>query len=932
MSTPLERLNPKATLGTIADALDKEQSALSKDNEREPYWPKLWQRYDAAFGHRPDYRLWRLRLKLLMLPPDASTWGKPAELVLAALQQTESSNIQWSAIAVVAYLIDHAGNRDREETNSLLTAEVIARVATLEPVRGGELKCGVIRERILTATSTPSSHEDLLLAAAEPLDSAERFLEVLDADWRQGQPRLEFGNRNVAPFHDAELQGFIASILDKKLKEHFLQVNKIAETGAAFSDEIEAILSRAEIVARFAWYVSRNSARGLALSMAGTDDPLKARIGKAKLLTISESRAATALRNLYFASSNRADSELSHLRSVTIAHLAVCMDAAGTASSFVLHQAWRITQAGLRITLTHSDPLNKEHVRHARKPRLSTPFWTRLIHERSTLREWKDLDARFYIWQCWVDELAPEDAKPGDYHAIDVLRHLAHAAEKRQLSDPPTLRSAFALAQRYACTAWAAKLLGALGAHTTQKDLLDFAHHLKRAQQTLPLGRDHDEHREWQDRLRAAWSTLAPGQNLVIADALVLHEVLLGRSLQLLRKIEPAAAKTIALRHNGLLPDSALPTAIVIEPAVVNSAPTMLDEESLFPFLQAHRSHALGAPMCCSLVQIGEDRFHLLAAAIAGDGHPVWFSGAHNFTGILEHVQEMRRCPRDWLVENSDGTTGLEIDWGEGLPQLMRRLAALARAWRIQPEWLMLAVEPSLASLPWRHLIPEADRRDAQQAEASLASLPWQHLTQRFWPGRKKPLTTLVPSLGWAALTSAELRQHPPNFYLRLSSEADHLRQQHGLPDLQTLRGQIIKAERDGSWALRSTVIITGHGTVSQSEIPAVDANGIVRVEDWIDYSDSRILILHSCFGGYSAPRHLGDLGGVPNLTLGGQTRLLCAPVAEVPIEAALCLSQKHLAPDGPREFGERYRAALAENPIVALYNLYGLPGEWVGY
>jgi hypothetical protein len=38
----------------------------------------------------------------------------------------------------------------------------------------------------------------------------------------------------------------------------------------------------------------------------------------------------------------------------------------------------------------------------------------------------------------------------------------------------------------------------------------------------------------------------------------------------------------------------------------------MLDVESLFPFLQAHRSHALGAPMCCSLVQIAEDRFHLL--------------------------------------------------------------------------------------------------------------------------------------------------------------------------------------------------------------------------------------------------------------------------------------------------------------------------------
>ena len=268
----------------------------------------------------------------------------------------------------------------------------------------------------------------------------------------------------------------------------------------------------------------------------------------------------------------------------------------------------------------------------------------------------------------------------------------------------------------------------------------------------------------------------------------------------------------------------------------------------------------------------------------------------------------MRGCPRDWLVENSDGTTGLEIDWGEGLPQLMHRFAALARAWSIKPRWLMLAVEPK------------------------LSSLPWQHLTQRFWPGRNKPLTTLVPSLGWAALASAEPRQYPTNFRLRLSTEADRVRQQRGLPDLQTIRGQIIKAERGGSRALHSTAIITGHGTVSQGRIPAVDANGIVRVEDWIEFSDSRIVVLHSCFGGHSEPKDLGDLGGVPGLTLGGWTRILCAPVAEVPIEAAICLSQKHLAPDGPLEFGERYRAALAENPIVALYNLYGFPGEWVGY
>ena len=612
MSTPFKLPHLSATLGTIADAIDKERLALSGVENLDSVLSELWLRFDAVFAHRPDYRLWRLKMKNLLLPPEASTWGTPAELVRVALFDTKFPAIPWSAAAVVAYLVDHTGTKNQEVANSLLTSELIAQVATLEPIRGGELKCAVIRERILAVASTPSSHEELLLAAAEPLDSAERFLDQLDAGWRRGSLWIEYGNRNVAPFHDAELQSFIGSVLATRLKKHFRQVNRIAEAGEEFSDGTEVMLTRAELVARVAWHLCRGCARGLASWIAGTSDPLNVQRGKANLLTILELRAAAALRNLYFASSNRADSEVAHLRTVAIAHIAVCMDAAGTPSSFVTHQAWRITQAGLRIPLTHIDPLNRNHVRPARNPRRCTPFWTRLIFERRVLREWIDLDAQFSVWHRWVNKLAPEAAKPGNYDAIDVLRHLAHAAEKRQLSDPATLRNAFALAQRYACTAWAAKLLGALGAHTTRKDLLNFAHHLKRVQQALPLGRDQDEQREWQDRLRAAWSRLAPGQMLSSADALVLHEVLLGRSLQLLRRIEPAAAKMIALRHNGLLPDSALPTAIGLEPAIATHAPAMLDVESLFPFLQAHRSHALGAPMCCSLVQIAEDRFHLL--------------------------------------------------------------------------------------------------------------------------------------------------------------------------------------------------------------------------------------------------------------------------------------------------------------------------------
>jgi hypothetical protein len=61
---------------------------------------------------------------------------------------------------------------------------------------------------------------------------------------------------------------------------------------------------------------------------------------------------------------------------------------------------------------------------------------------------------------------------------------------------------------------------------------------------------------------------------------------------------------------------------------------------------------------------------------------------------------------------------------------------------------------------------------------------------------------------------------------------------------------------------------------------------------------------------------------------LGISCRLLCAPVAEVPVDAAQVLHEHLLAQDGPREFGLRYLAAMSQEPAVALYNLYGFANE----
>jgi len=65
--------------------------------------------------------------------------------------------------------------------------------------------------------------------------------------------------------------------------------------------------------------------------------------------------------------------------------------------------------------------------------------------------------------------------------------------------------------------------------------------------------------------------------------------------------------------------------------------------------------------------------------------------------------------------------------------------------------------------------------------------------------------------------------------------------------------------------------------------------------------SSAQDVVVHSCFAGTVEPKLLGDLGGVPGLSLGMGCRLFCAPVAEVSTSTAGSL-QGHLFSDMGRE------------------------------
>jgi hypothetical protein len=86
--------------------------------------------------------------------------------------------------------------------------------------------------------------------------------------------------------------------------------------------------------------------------------------------------------------------------------------------------------------------------------------------------------------------------------------------------------------------------------------------------------------------------------------------------------------------------------------------------------------------------------------------------------------------------------------------------------------------------------------------------------------------------------------------------------------------------------------------------------------------------VIHACHGGRTTRSRAADLGGAPGLALAIQSRLVLAPVTEVPQEAALALHDEMVASRSSDEIGLRYLRAVQRNPSVALYNLHGFANE----
>lgn len=202
--------------------------------------------------------------------------------------------------------------------------------------------------------------------------------------------------------------------------------------------------------------------------------------------------------------------------------------------------------------------------------------------------------------------------------------------------------------------------------------------------------------------------------------------------------------------------------------------------------------------------------------------------------------------------------------------------------------WILTAVSPTLAIFPLQDLF----RRHVSSTA----------------------LLSLVPNFSWADLEFTNKPVWLPAVF------------KLGTDPIYDVARSTIDQNRAG---LDGVGVVLGHGQWSESNFTTVEVgNATLTPDDWLDLAEHRICIVHSCWGGRTEERLLGDLGGLPWNAFALGCRFFCAPVCEVSPKTASVLHKYLTDDDSLQDLGSRYLDAICQDPAVALYNIYGFANE----
>lgn len=919
--------HPIPLLGEISFAVERDVKKIRQGGDIH----KVWENYDKVFSERPDYRLWRKQERFKYNSSILESWPAIPALVEDGLE-SRVPEIVWGTMVIFSG--DLAGPRLAPFSNeqaTLLTATALFRLhSSLPPVPTSERECALVK-LFLIAAAEKYYFKNHLHPTAETigdyLKKLKSSLIELDANWRPGMPlyyhvlsgRNREGNeRSLLPFSLFHVMHIVQQIM----YDASVTIHKSLSVLSVFDENALTLINTDFLYALSAWKTLRSVRKGIEKSGNYSNKDME---------RLSYDEYKTLLRCTKTARDNG-----DPLQSARMGHLLmrVIPDSIRSKTDFIKigrDLCFMVRQAGLevdgrflkdrsefidqrkkRIAALHlapamgkcglpAEPHNICNPNHSvivdsmetsgtidaacrtTKPQLD-PYTKRCQLDMRNLPEWETLLSMF-----------PNVTNSQDLLSIAVVEATACSVQSEReykQTDQKFLSSTFHLCNRYGLLLHAASVLLNTHYRPSKSDFMDFAHNVNRATKNLPFGIDHDTQGYWQMALRKKCMEVNDRETLTFMDILLIHELVLGRSLTNILGSGDEGARLLTKKYCGDLDEDDIRGALDLDRASKVYGQSTIKATELATFIQSAGGSAF-QPVCASIVSMSNSRTSLVV--INPSGHISWKlipkEGLHDYA---EHL--MGFMPPS-ISEITSG--GPLLPWGEffSLCKIIHEEAD-----RVAPgySWLMLSVDPILARLPWQDLF--------------RSSAP-----------RKNIVVSLTPSLSWAAM-NYKRKSPTPLREMRNWLSSD--------PKLTDTRKEMLNTlQRACLPASSSLFVILGHGLIGKNDMPAIKVDGIedgmqLSTDDWILVSEYKIVILHSCHTGFMPSNSTGDFSGVAGLLLGLGCRVICAPVTEVSQRCALVL-QKHLMhAEGLKEVGARYLSAVREDPEVALYNIYGFADE----
>ncbi len=539
---PLSRiiaLPDDATLGEIAWAWNGENPRLPSLSTE--FNDLKAREYDARFGYRLDYQMWRKFERDDFALPPGEQWAS-----CEAIEEFLGSNDNFFTVIPVVYLLSCilTGRRRRE---AFQQSEIDRLFAVLElgvdrPVTIADGFGPPAAFAQLLARSAVLGHRTALYKQPLEVDAALGYLrkvitllQEIDDRWRLGhalRDRALASPRPVLPKVKVSLLRQVLFALDNC---HRLAVS-VVKSQTTLTDAVDELTQNDAYLALTYWNTART------LVMGETRFRADKRPGSFVLdleqLVLEQERS---LRNVVSAMHDAGW----HLPAAALGHVLLRVWKQPESKKPVNYIARFVHQAGFEAD-DKFQPGPKDKITKLRRD--TRPYWWRIRHDQEKVVEWQELLSLYPVWKKSLHVKGDQDPSPLAYDPYHLIRDLAH--DSGELQDTRVFRSAFQLALRYRWNSLAAKLLPRF--RPSKRDLLDFVQQLKRSQQIMPFALDGELHARWATTIRKCWrgfDDIALNED----ESLVVSEVLLGRGTQILRCPTIRDVTVFAQKYNRLL-------------------------------------------------------------------------------------------------------------------------------------------------------------------------------------------------------------------------------------------------------------------------------------------------------------------------------------------------------------------------------------------